>query len=434
MKARITVLAGVLCLLLLAACAESEWTPPEMPHEPSHVRIKPGYSHPIEMHFSHSDIIARVRLVEVEERVHTMTAQEHAKWNPDYRAIEPTGDTVYAPAFHFKFEVLEYFRGGNGASLIWGYSILQRADSNSEADARAAIAYFRERRDMRWDNKEAIVFMNDDAQHIGVSLNAPAENYFLGVMHGTTESYSLNQWGGWFPLASSGGGASGAVETPRFIIRDPEQAGASGASEDTPDAWNAPVGLEKIRRYATMTQKQISLEGHAPMWAAYRARLADIDLTAEQSDAGVTLQWEKKQDIFTSLVEYEILRQKEGEESFTQVSVIPPEARGSGTTIARRYEYTDASVLSPDTTYTYAVRVSVDFDDDDYDVALIAESVEVVTDAAPEPEGTPESAGAAAESESTLEPEATPEIIAETPEPVETPEPEGTPEPESTSG
>ena len=120
MKTRITVLAGVLCLLLLAACAESEWTPPETPHEPSHVRIKPGYSHPIVMHFGHSDIIARVRLVEVEERVHTTTAQEHAKWIPDYKTIEPTGDTVYAPAFHFKFEVLEYFRGGNGAPLILG--------------------------------------------------------------------------------------------------------------------------------------------------------------------------------------------------------------------------------------------------------------------------------------------------------------------------
>ena len=379
MGPRITMLTGaMLCLLLLAACAK--WTPPEMPNSPDpHPHAAAGYSHPIAANFDGADVIARVRLVAVEEHIHTFTAQEHAKWNFYFRAIEPTGDTVYAPAFHFKFEVLEYFRGGNGADHIWGYSLLRRADSNSKREASRAFAYFRENRDKRWDDREAIVFLRNDTGHTRISLDTPAEHYYLGWMHGIRESYSVNQWGGWFPSTSSDD-ASGTAGETTFLIRDPDKA---GSSESSSSSATEPVGLSKIRRYSTMTQLEIDRDATAPGWAAYRARLGDIDLTAEQTDAGVTLQWEKKPRIFSSLVEYKILRKTDGAESFTRVTTIPPKPRDESTESLLQYEYTDTTELTAGTTYTYAIRASVDFDDDYYDVDLIAESVEIVTASTP---------------------------------------------------
>ena len=127
------------------------WTPPIL------MGAVPFFRDSAEYLVLNSEVVAHVRLREVEEWIITFGSDEYERMEHLYH-INPTGDRVYVPLMAFEFEVLEYLKGGNGNATIWGLVGLHAADGNSEQEAREAYSYYVNRRDKRWDDREAIVF------------------------------------------------------------------------------------------------------------------------------------------------------------------------------------------------------------------------------------------------------------------------------------
>ena len=411
------IIAGLaLYMSLLVSCAQesaqqSEWVP--------RFNISSGHSHllswipPLEMQFLHSDVVARVRLDGIEERVSKVDARTYSEWW--LASIDPVGDTVYVPVLYYRFEVLEYLRGGNGSGTIWGYAILSGVESESAEEAAAAFPSHRERRDNRWDDHEAVVFLYGSREHDPRWVYAPEDHYLLGWTEvewsfysdqdwGLYESYSLQGGGGWFPSASGNGswissslqsgGASGQGGEQSFILREgggnweaesaSESASASGASGAS---GLETVGLSELRRLGAMSDEVIEAELLEKGNRIYLEHLADMDLTASASENTVTLRWTKDDYIVHGVVRYRILRRAQGEDEFVQVADIPP--RGDPADIDHRdvqYEYVDSAGLAPGTSYLYVVRASVDI----LDIDMVDARVEVVTAGAALPTATPE--------------------------------------------
>ena len=426
------IIAGLaLCVLFLVSCAQEpaqqpEWTP-ELRLSPGHHSHLRRWIAPLEMQFLDSDVVARVRLDGIEERVSKVDVRTYSEsW---FASIDPEGDTIYVPVLYYRFEVLEYLRGGSGSDTIWGYAMLSGAESESEEEAEAALPHHRERRDKRWDDREAVVFLYGTREHDPRWVYAPEDHYLLGwtevkvnmdvkptnvpfhqeggfpglqgFQWGLYESYSLKGTGGWFPSASqsggrlssasSSGGASSQNGEQRFIMREKSSGGdsvASSASAGASATSGAPgmetVGLSEFRRLGAMSDEEIKAELAEKGRRIYLDRLADMDLTASVSEDAVTLRWTKDSYIAHGVVRYRILRRAQGEDSFVHLADMPP--RGDPTDIDDdvQYEYVDNDDLAPGTSYLYVVRAAVDKNNIDN----VDSSVEVVTEGTPAPTAT----------------------------------------------
>ena len=88
-----------------------------------------------------ADVLARVRLISVDGAV----------------VAEP-GDFYYG-ALEFRFRVLEYIKGSGGSEVV--AVAIDEYYYDTEAEARATVSGLVAARDTRWDNSEAIVFLED---------------------------------------------------------------------------------------------------------------------------------------------------------------------------------------------------------------------------------------------------------------------------------
>ena len=296
------------------------------------------------------------------------------------------------PILHYRFEVTEYLRGGSDSDTVWGYSILRGADSESKEDAGAAFSYYREHRDERWDEREAVVFLYGPRVHEPDWIYAPDDHYQLGwidVEPGFYETYSLQGNGGWFPAATNGRawtssalqsvGFSGQNREQLFLLRegsdgvDSEVRGTSkGAGASNIDT---AVGLSELRRLAALSNEELEAELLEKGNRQYLNRLADMRLTATVSEESVTLRWIKDMYIASGVVRYRILRREQGEEVFVHLADIAPIDDPPGFVRPVQHEYVDDEGLAPGTTYLYVVRASVDM----FDIDMMDATVEVVT-------------------------------------------------------
>lgn len=455
------VIAGLaLCVLFLISCAKEpaqqlEWTPEFRPSPGHHSHLR-KWIPPLEMQFLHSEVVARVRLDGIEERVFTVDARRYSKW--PHTSIDPEGDSVYMPVLYYRFEVLEYLRGGGGGDTIWGYAIMGNAESESEEKAAAAFPSHQERRDNRWDDREAIVFLDGSWDHDPIGVYAPEDHYLLGWTEVEVpffsdrewwlyESYSLQGMGGWFPSASkssewfssasSSGGTSGQSGEQQFILREGSNSGASLGSSSSVGALGASgtsnietVDLSEFRRLAAMSDEEIEAELVEKGNRLFLDRLADMNLTTSVSGEAVTLRWTKDNYIRDGSVRYQILRRAQGEEEFVHLADIPP--RGDPDVIKFtdvQYEYVDSAGLAPGTSYLYVVRAAID----KLNIDMVDARVEIVTTSVPFAEDAPsETPTPTSESSATQTPEPAATQTPE-PEPTETiepaPEPTATPEP-----
>ena len=189
----------------------------------------PDYYGPatLEERIAGADAIVRARLISV-----SAVSEQRA------------GQTGYFAALDHQFRVLEYLRG-SGADEIVGvvYDTGESFSSSGSAIARANI--LKDRRDTQWDNREAVVFLEN--AHPGLPSTKRADRYRLGAVsfHRPYEDYYTiaSRWGkDWLPAASAGGasgagGASAAASKSdasseqRFLLDAPAASGgASGAS------------------------------------------------------------------------------------------------------------------------------------------------------------------------------------------------------------
>ncbi len=412
-----------------SAIPEVGWTPSPSPMHS--LNVDAPY---MEMRVLDSDTIARVRLVEVEGHMVVTT-----KYNVDFQE----SFTYYRPEIWYEFEVLEYLKG-SGGNKIWAIVYLpagsrdrSSADqSQPKQEAQAALAYYLNRRESRWDNQEAIVFLKDSRKSLESTHSK--NHYYLGMFFDEIEVYSVSAQRKWLPLASSNAanGASGTAAEQRFLLEHPEghvygsggypkDHTASGASGASGAAFNATMGLSELRRLIAMSEEELVFQ-----WEIRAGRSAVPTLTAAATHDRVTLNWElhipakERPDYLPAETGYHILRRGPDDDEFVKIANLS----------ADELSYTDTTGIAPAAKYTYILRMSTIYDHS-VDVQL-----EITTAAAPVPtttSGATHTPTATSEPVSTTTPErtATPEPVAtETPEPIATPEPVATPTATPTGG
>ena len=171
------------------------------------------------------DVVARVTLRSVTTTVELILRN-------------PLGDTAYAGALEFRFEVQEYLAGSGGSEIVGvGY---ENKLFYTQAEARVTLPSLLASRDIRWDDRDAIVFFERAPDLLPSS--AQEGRYLLGGLGYSGYSNSPDSFTiaspynkGWLPAAPSGG-ASGTVGTSPgsgdqlFLTDDPAKYGAQGAS------------------------------------------------------------------------------------------------------------------------------------------------------------------------------------------------------------
>ena len=268
---------GVAALLIFAlavviSCASdmgpapSPWPPaPEPAGEDAIVRgFWPGEAGEtsIRERIAKADVVARVRLQSV------AAGTERLDWRPVYfsdsRGISAPIDVG---AMEFRFKVLEYLKGSGDTeivAIVWNGDYEKATSDHAASDARA----FLDRRDTRWDGREAVVFLNSDHP---VLPNMPrAGRYLLGRAHAqyrhVGDYYSIASPNDkrWLPAASSGG-ATGQSDEQRFLLDRPAE-GATGQSES-----GAPtITLAALKAEIAGIEQEVTSGGGSD---AYRACL-----------------------------------------------------------------------------------------------------------------------------------------------------------------
>ena len=183
-----------------------------------------------------SDVVARVTLNSVSQVV-----ELH-----DYSV----GDTVYARALEFKFDVLEYLKGSGGGTLV---AVAYDLDTpfNTRAGAALLGEDFLGTRDTQYDDREAIVFLVDN--HPSLPSTSRADRYWFGNLRFNGEDrYTIasDLLKLWFPADQPGGatGASG-TSTQRFLTGLPPErvigvTGASAAPRQAPTITLSEVKIQ----------------------------------------------------------------------------------------------------------------------------------------------------------------------------------------------
>ena len=169
------------------------------------------------------------------------------------RRVQPVyvqNELMQQAAFAFRFQVLEYLKGSGGGELSVKVPVdsldtswLQYMSSDSEEALGIAEAHFAVR-DVRWDNREAIVFLKSKPAPppkqgaSGASVNDSLQFTDVGASSSNIFRYSISSDMNktWLP-ATNAGGAAGAADSDqtRYFTAEPQSSGAVGAS-----ASNAP--------------------------------------------------------------------------------------------------------------------------------------------------------------------------------------------------
>ena len=330
--------------------AAPAWTPP-----PSPAHISPIWPTYIETNILNSDVIVRARHISAEAHI---TAE--------------TSSDVYRAEMRHEFEVLEYLKG-NGGGRIWGIVSLPENHrvSSSEQEARSKLTYYMNIRNTQWDGKEAIVFLSEiENAPSGLRSDHYSLGQFLSDYH--LESYLPATYGGWYPVISAQGGASGAGESQSgFLLREQEDVSLGDwLAYDDPDSYSdlsaatvsgqsgdVTLSLEEIKTLVGMTEaklqeRELSLYGlmivvESPDTAISPSTHIDI-LTASSKPGGIILIWQPS--VTESEIEgYRILRRKQMDSKFIELA----DVTWNGTL---DYWYEDTRDIQPETKYIYRLR------------------------------------------------------------------------------
>ena len=208
-----------------------------------------------------SDVVARARLNSVSQVV-----EFH-----DYSV----GETAYTRALEFNFDVLEYLKGGGGEQLV---AVAYDLDTpfNTRAGAALLGEDFLDERDTQWDDREAIVFLNDN--HPALPSSSEPDRYWFGHLRFSgKDRYTIasEQLKLWLPAARSGG-ATGAVgtSTQRFLTDVPSAsggvAGASGASGVSPSITLSELSAKMVEVERTVREGDGSDEYRECVYRKYK--------------------------------------------------------------------------------------------------------------------------------------------------------------------
>lgn len=316
------------------------WTPPIL------MGAVPLFRDSAEYLVLNSEVVARARLREVEERIITFGSDEYERLEHIYH-INPTGDRVYVPLMAFEFEVMEYLKGGNGNSTIWGLVELHAADGNSEQEARAAYSYYVNRRDKRWDAREAIVFLSDEI----VYEKIPARHHYLGIFWSNplVENYLFDGLGKWYPEVLSDDGVAGAIGKQEFWFNDPGESKDLGGT--SAGMGENVIGLSDIKRLVALSDSDLDKRDKSKSGVMYAAsdlpEATNLDHFLAISEIGKVIVTWGISGANPDVIGYRILRRKASDREFIELA---------NTLVDGADHYEDAYDIQPNTEYIYLLR------------------------------------------------------------------------------
>ena len=297
--------------------------------------------------FIHLDAVARVRFVSVEEYLQT-----------------PGKNEKYEVNMAFKLDVLEWLKGGDGSTQVWGMVHLDKASGTDEEEARAIAKYYFDRLDSTLHDREAIVFMTETHPDIP-SANHPGR-YALGGL-GIAGEYGQESYSIWENLAywlpsSTGNGASGSSEEQSFLWNEPP--GISTAGGGVFGSSDGSVSLTALRRLGGMSESELQSRVSSKygfMWVIEGETLPDElslwFLAAESTTHPnkVLVRWTASEGA-NNIAGYRLLRRKQTDDEFIEVANI--QAHDS-----QSYKYEDTIDIQPNTKYIYRLRVYTAYGD-----------------------------------------------------------------------
>ena len=290
---------------------------------------------PIEELIILADAVARVRLTEITEGVEE---------SPLYQAWN--GPSPYIGVAVFELEVIEWLKGGDGSASVSGVAVISNGLSSQEASVNAKRYW--ENRDKRWDNREAIVFMDNSRENVP-STQRP-DRYYLGFQTWTGEaSYELDSERSWLPLAhdAQAAGASGELE---FLLEDPDGrvSGAAGSTQSeaktlTLTNLNLMLGLSprELQKRVDSQIGYLEINSSIPP----ETGLASFDALTQVNE-GIRLIWGISGSA-PNVTGYRILRRKQTDSEFIELANIP---------ITEEGYYQDMRDIQPETKYIYRLR------------------------------------------------------------------------------
>ena len=305
------------------------WTPPPPPHHHT-----PPITYTLEGSILDAGVVARVRLLGVEEEIRSPGANE-----------------AYGAYMEFKFEVLEYLKGGYGLNPIWGYAYLEQAEGDTEDEARWKSKYFWQHRNSQWDDREAIVLMADiDIQnrkdHFGLGWFSPYSG----------ESYRQIGEKKWLPAASASELSDASNE--RTFLLDYPRSGIAGDLSDGVDL----VSLAELRQLAALPYAKLHRRARGLREDRYSTASPEdlplatgihrlsatsvLDRVNRSWNPVVKLYWDRAAAA-DNVLGHRILRRKRSDADFTELADAPADSDPF---------YKDTQDIQPETNYIYRLR------------------------------------------------------------------------------
>ena len=192
-----------------------------------------------------ADVIARVSLLSMRTNVKQV-------------------DTRWYPVLEFRFRVHEYLKG-SGSNEIGGLTYL--GWESSEAEAQAVAVQMPDAHDTRWDNREAIVFL--DTEHVRYSVvlrGGPGEHWFGPMQIASWDAISVSSIHRkrWLPEVAQSVGARTASSQKLFLTDapgSPGSLGSSGASARVPTSTLPTISLGNLKSRISTLEAEANAGG-----------------------------------------------------------------------------------------------------------------------------------------------------------------------------
>lgn len=290
--------------------------------------------------------MARVCITGVSEGVSVEDSPDAWVWDHFQPGNLARNPNRYVAVAEFRFEVLEWLKGGDGSNAAVGLAIFSAEPTEEGTRARGKHNF--ERRDKRWDNREAIVFMANS--HRTVPSSQEDGRYFLGF----EENYALDAYRGWLPLAHYSQ-APGASCEPEFLMKDPWTLVAPGDVATQTEVETLTLSNLKGLIALPAYELQKRALSHRGWWAKYRSSVpSETSLSdfwaVSYLEEGVRLNWSVS-DANPDVIGHRILRRARYEPEFIELADVPVDA-----TVDSEPSYDDTRDIQPETVYIYIMR------------------------------------------------------------------------------
>ena len=192
----------------------------------------------------------------------------------------------YLPALEYTLNVVEYLKGSGDATLK-AVAVFSWVSYKTEATAEGEVSWLLKRRDKRWDERQAIVFLRRHPGGAGYIVNN-AQTWWLGAVDelGSDHTFTVAsaEARAWLPDAATTPprpGPGRSVQEQRFLLEDTgPPSGASARS--TAGATTTPsITLRSLKTKITNMESAISASSDPE---AYRECLAK-DLETKRLNA-----------------------------------------------------------------------------------------------------------------------------------------------------